>query len=102
MPQNLVFETAAVFASGVWAGTMESSKGRASVTPIPRKNVRRGKCFLVMNIVSRLSICFSSAGLGGSRLFRSHLKRRALHDSQHQRREAVTVARGIPCGVLHD
>ena len=38
-------------ASGVCAGTIESSRGSASVTPIPRKNVRRGKCFLVMNII---------------------------------------------------
>ena len=30
------------------AGTIESSSGSASVTPIPRRNVRRGRCFLVM------------------------------------------------------
>ncbi len=41
---------AAVFFSKVCAGSIASSKGNASVTPIPRKNVRRGRCFFVMNI----------------------------------------------------
>ena len=33
-------------ASAVRAGTIESSSGSASVTPVPRRNVRRGRCFL--------------------------------------------------------
>ena len=41
---------AAVFAVAVNAGTIESSSGRATVAPIPRKNVRRGNDRLVMNI----------------------------------------------------
>src|SRR5580658_6343658 len=42
---------AAVLLSAVCAGSMESSNGRASVTPTPRRNVRRGRCFFVMNII---------------------------------------------------
>src|SRR5580692_9516388 len=30
---------------------MESSSGNASVTPTPRRNVRRGRCFFVMNML---------------------------------------------------
>ena len=41
---------AAVFASSVRAGTIASSRGSASVAPTPRRNVRRGRCFLVMNM----------------------------------------------------
>ena len=49
MPQKRLFGSAAVLTSGVLAGTIESSSGSASVTPTPRRNVRRGRCFLVMN-----------------------------------------------------
>jgi hypothetical protein len=33
---------------------MASSNGRASVAPMPRKKVRRSRCFLVMNILDLL------------------------------------------------
>ena len=33
------------------AGSMESSSGSASVTPTPRRKVRRGRCFFVMNMI---------------------------------------------------
>ncbi len=49
MPQKRLFGSAAVLTSRVPAGIIESSSGSASVTPIPRRNVRRGKCFFVMN-----------------------------------------------------
>ncbi len=42
---------AAVFASGVAAGTIASSNGNAIVAPTPRRNVRRGMNFFVMNIL---------------------------------------------------
>ena len=42
---------AAVLASGVCAGTIASSSGRANVAPtLLRMNVRREMCFLVRNI----------------------------------------------------
>jgi hypothetical protein len=50
MPTNRLAGLAAVLLKGVCAGTIESSSGKANVTPTPRKNVRRGTCFLVMNI----------------------------------------------------
>jgi hypothetical protein len=48
------FAAAAVFRIGVCAATMESSRGSAIVAPTPRRNVRRGKCFLVMNDIGFL------------------------------------------------
>ena len=48
---NRICGLAAVFASGVCAGIMESSSGSDIVTPKPRKNVRRGRCRLVRNVM---------------------------------------------------
>src|SRR4029453_14979455 len=42
---------APVCAGGVPAGTIDSSRGSASVTPLPRRNVRRDRCFFVMNVM---------------------------------------------------
>src|SRR5665213_2457627 len=41
---------AAVWANAVLEGIMESSRGRATVAPMPRRNVRRCKCFFVRNM----------------------------------------------------
>jgi len=41
---------AAVCASAVMAGTIASSSGSDSVTPAPRRNVRRGMCFLLTKL----------------------------------------------------
>jgi hypothetical protein len=41
---------AAVLAVAVKAGTIASRSGNASVAPIPRRTVRRGKAVLKMNI----------------------------------------------------
>src|SRR5438034_319788 len=41
---------AGVLASAVAAGTIASSNGSASVAPIPRRNVRRGRAFFVITI----------------------------------------------------
>jgi hypothetical protein len=43
---------AAVFSNGVWAGTIDSSKGNDKETPTPRKSVRREMCFLVINVMA--------------------------------------------------
>src|SRR5678816_34158 len=53
MPQKRLFGSAAVLTSGVLAGIIESSSGNASVTPMPRRKVRRGRCFFVMNDIIR-------------------------------------------------
>src|ERR1700681_4494329 len=44
---------AAVCARAVRAGIIASSRGRATTVPMPRKKVRRGRCFLVRNMVLR-------------------------------------------------
>jgi hypothetical protein len=43
---------AAVWRNGVAAGTIDSSSGRATIAPAPRRNVRRGMCFFVINIAN--------------------------------------------------
>ena len=45
MPTKRRTGAAAVSRGGVSAGTIDSSSGSASVTPAPRRNVRRGMCF---------------------------------------------------------
>jgi hypothetical protein len=51
MPTNRFGGAAAVSRSGRSAGTIASSSGSARVTPAPRRNVRRGMCFRVMNMI---------------------------------------------------
>src|SRR5262245_37959877 len=51
MPQNRLFGVAAVLAKGVCAGSIESSNGSARVTPVPRRNVRRDRCFFEMKFI---------------------------------------------------
>ena len=53
---NRGFGVAAVCASSVAAGTIASSSGRASVTPVPRRKVRRGMCFFAINMGPSLSM----------------------------------------------
>ncbi len=93
MPQNRLLDTAAVLPSGVCAGIIESSSGNASVTPMPRKNVRRGKCLLGNECHCASQSAFRSVVCCCvNRFFHSHLKRRALHNSQHQLGEPVAIA----------
>src|SRR6185295_6243934 len=72
------------------AGTMASRKGSASVAPVPRRNVLRESAFLVMNTAVPPLL-----------LHESHLKRSALHDAEHQRRQRVFVARGATGYLAH-
>src|SRR2546426_10244839 len=51
-----VFAVACAFTDGTSAGYIDSSNGNAKVTPAPRRNVRRGICFFVMNMVVDLSV----------------------------------------------
>src|SRR5207244_4426960 len=69
---------AAVLLSGVCAGTIDSKNGNAIVTPAPRRKVRRERCFLVINMVALL--------------LHLHLKRCALHDTEHERRKTIIIA----------
>ena len=79
--RSAIFGAAAAPASGVCAPTIESSSGSATVAPTPCRNVRRDRCFFVMNISLLLG-----RGLG------LHLERRALHDRHDERREPVPIA----------
>src|SRR5436189_4550634 len=80
---------ATVCANAVAAGIIESSSGRPSIMPAPRRNVRRGKCFLVRNIY------LVSPGRGRFLRLHVHLERFALHDVEHERRESVVAFRGV-------
>src|ERR1700687_4038130 len=102
---------AAVLAATENAGTIASSNGRGSVTPTPRRKVRRGSAILEININRLLmrhsetgdrSVCGLLSGhLGVRRRLdlrtarRSHLKRRALDHTEDQRLESVTVGRAV-------
>ncbi len=55
MPTNRGFGCAAVCASEL-AGIIASSSGSASVTPVLRRNRRRGMCFFVMKAMGLLSL----------------------------------------------
>src|SRR5579864_1092985 len=50
IPRNRRAGAAAVLSNGVCAGTIESSKGKPSVMPAPRRNARRGTNFFEINI----------------------------------------------------
>jgi len=50
MHPSRLFGLAAVLFKGVCAGTIDSSSGNATVTPAPRRNVRRERCLFVMNL----------------------------------------------------
>src|SRR5579864_5322110 len=95
MHARRVFPAAAVLATGVCAGTIESSSGSAKDTPMPRRTVRRERCFLVMNIALGLLIQVAGNSIGRRILIlfgSSHLKWRAFHNSQDERRKSVVVS----------
>src|SRR5687767_16015011 len=95
---------------------MESSSGNARLTPMPRRNVLRGRCFLVTNMVAPPAGSVStgtpqrrsSAGRHGGQLLRIgrrrllHLERDALHDAEHDRRPAIVAGRGLSSYLPHE
>src|SRR5580700_10529504 len=94
IPMKRLTGAAAVLPRGVCAGTIESSSGKPSVMPAPRKNVRRGMNFFSINI--SLDSCSVTGCVFD--FFRSHLKRGAL-DNTHQDREEPVV---ILVRIVHD
>src|SRR2546426_5431127 len=88
MAPNRVRGAAAVCVRGVAAGTIDSRKGKAMVTPAPRRNVRRLSAFFVMNMISVL-------------LFSPHLKWCALHDAENERGEIIVLWRRIANNSPH-
>src|SRR5437667_2657868 len=100
---------AAVLLMAESAGTIASSKGNASVTPIPRRKVLRGSAILVM-IMTEISYIRNLSGSsrisswtgrrrcdcrGGPCHGDPHLKRRALDDAHDQCGHAVVGRGGI-------
>src|SRR5438552_2179281 len=82
---------------------MESSSGSASDTPMPRRTVRRERCFLVMNIDVRLLFHSGDIGCRGLRLFRSsHLERGALYDAEDERGETVVAPGRLALNATHE
>src|SRR5262245_21873937 len=104
MPRKRLNEpgAASVLASGVCAGSMDSRNGRARVVPTPRRNVRRGMCFFVMNIIGSYSTDCKHKDTRAQRHkgtsirsafgnLGSHLEWGALDDPHQDRREPVVV-----------
>src|SRR4026209_239934 len=89
MPTNRFGGAAAVSRSGRRAGTIGSSNGKAGGAPAPRRNVRRGMCFLVMNMMLSSSSLDPEAEL------------RAPDDAEHDRREPVAVLAGVARARAH-
>src|SRR5687768_8882874 len=92
IPTNRRTGAAAVNRVGVSAGTIDSSSGSASVTPAPRRNVRRAMCFLAMNISQSPRLVRRGRKVG--RLL-AHLELWTAHHPQHECREAVVFLRCV-------
>src|SRR6185437_173965 len=93
MAAKRVGATPAVWASGVCAGIIESRRGSAKATPVPRRTARRDRCFLVM-IADLLGGIFLSI----SQSLHVHLELFALYDAEHQRGETIIIF----FGFVHD
>src|SRR5262249_38945252 len=102
---------AGVVASADSAGTIASSSGSAMVTPMPRRNVRRGSEIFEMNIAFSSFSTISALPQRSTRsrdrgrgrpglltLCATHLERRARRDADDERLEAV----GASSRVLHN
>src|SRR5688500_18901991 len=90
MPTKRRTGAAAVSRMGVNAGTIESSNGSARDTPMPRRNVRRGRCLRVTNMVGSLPGAVCSL----VRLH-AHLELRAADDAENDTGEAVVLLRHV-------
>src|SRR5262249_902982 len=78
---------AGVLAHAVAAGIIASSKGSPRVAPAPFRNVRLRIAFFVMNTYDLLIFLVGQWPVPHA----PHLKGNALHDSENQRRESVSV-----------
>src|SRR5690349_24973088 len=81
----------------------------------PRRNVRRGRCFLVMNIATLLLVRLRATRFGGAYggrgrrwldvsigQFRPHLERVALHNSEQDCLHCVVLPGRAPDDVSND
>ncbi len=98
MHANRLCGDAGVRFKGVCADTIESSNGRASVAPAPRRNVLRARCFFEMKFISAIS-SIDSFSRDGRLYYQFHfryrfvglgcldpcLKWRTRHDAEDER-----------------
>src|SRR5690349_3471488 len=108
MPTKRLTGAAAVRRVGVNAGSIDSSSGSASVTPAPRKNVRRGICRFVRNIAilhagptNQARPTLSVRTNWRFRTLHAHLELVTSHDSQHDRGDAIVVLRDVARDPAH-
>src|SRR5262245_7733433 len=105
MPQKRLLGSAAVLTSGVLAGIIESSSGSASVTPMPRRKVRRGRYFFVINAITFSPLCLCASvcrrHVKSVLALHFHLKRRALDHAENQVREPIATFRRIAHHAAH-
>src|SRR5262245_43601921 len=114
-----------VLAACDMAGNIDSNTGNANATPVPWRNVRRERCFFVINTNPlrtfvekhrdtktqrhkesrrRLSLClcvfvslcfFSCSTLSRTRFSPAHLEWSALYDSQDEHGKPIIIARRL-------
>jgi len=89
---------AAVFTAGVWAGIMDSNRGRLKATPAPRSNLLREMCFLVRKAAILISLFAAVGHFTVCHALGVVLKWLTLHHSKHQRGEAIIVR----LRIMHD
>src|SRR6266550_3371848 len=84
---------AAAAALALPAGIIDSSNGNATVAPIPRRNVRRARCFPVMYDIVVLLVMVSALPLS------SLCQRPALLSSSETHRSLQLPERTMPYGT---
>src|ERR1019366_10296486 len=95
MPMKRLTGAAAVWFVGVCAGTNESRRGNPSVTPTPRRKVRRGMYFFEMNICLN-SLLSDFLPFRNFFRFDSHLKRSAFNHSHRNRGKLIMILVRFP------
>src|SRR5262245_39803528 len=102
MQPKRIFGAAAVCASAVPAGIIESSNGNAIAAPAPRSTVRRERCFLVTNMApTSIDLIGASLLRLVATLLHPILHRPACNDALHQRRKTIVVFRGRSHDLAH-
>src|SRR3954469_25082828 len=86
---------AAVCANGVAAGIIDSSRGSDTTTPAPLRNVRRERCFFVINDIGGLLISTIASLWSGTEhflQFQEPMKKNGHHSLMHPGQSIVRSA----------
>src|SRR5277367_720082 len=83
------------------AGTIASSRGSATLAPIPLKNVRRCSAFFVINIVYITPTTTVKPLLLFLRLRFTHPERRRPHHGLNHGRKSIVGRRALPHNGAH-